>query len=84
MYSFKTFKILLASIICTLLTANTATAQEDSRVEFSGFARVVAGYLNDSDASYNGYDNSPDILNESLLGLRADIHATDSLTIQYG
>lgn len=53
----------------------------DERVEFSGFARIVAGYLDEEAASFEGYDDNISLSEQSLLGLQADIHLTDTLTV---
>lgn len=49
-------------------------AEEDkfADLEVSGFARLVAGVLDDNHAAYEGYDNSLSFSERSLLGLQMD------------
>ena len=57
------------------------SAESDDNLQFSGFARVVVGYLDDAQADYLNYDNSISIDNESLIGLQADYKIIDYLAI---
>lgn len=57
------------------------SAESDDNLQFSGFARVVVGYLDDAQADYLNYDNSISIDNESLIGLQADYQIIDDLAI---
>lgn len=60
---------------------SSAFAQEDDEaLRFSGFARVVLGYFDDSNATYLGYDNSLSVNQQSLIGLQADYQITDKLS----
>lgn len=54
-------------------------AEDIEKIQFSGFARLVLGYLDDKDASYLDYDNSLSIDKESLIGLQVDYQALDNL-----
>lgn len=54
-------------------------AASEDKLQFSGFARVVAGYLDDESAEYLNYDNTLSIDNESLIGLQADYQIADDL-----
>jgi len=54
-------------------------AEDDDKLQFSGFARLVLGYLDDKDANYLDYDNSLRIDKESLIGFQIDYQAFDSL-----
>ena len=67
-----------SSLICLPVWAQDFM---DDRVEFSGFARVVAGYLDEEMASFEGYDDSISFSEQSLIGLQADIRLTDTLTV---
>ncbi|MDO6559898.1 porin [Paraglaciecola chathamensis] len=69
--------------ICLLLGSYTcfASAQAEDNLQFSGFARVVMGYLDDSNAEYLGYDNSISLEQETLIGLQADYQLSDSFSI---
>ena len=50
------------------------------RVRFSGFARLVGGYLDDGDANYQGYDNAISFGQHSLFALQTDIELTETLS----
>ena len=50
------------------------------RVHFSGFARLVGGYLDDGDANYQGYDNAISFGQHSLLALQTDVELTETLS----
>lgn len=69
--------------ICLLLGSYTcfANAQAEDNLQFSGFARVVMGYLDDSNAEYAGYDDSISLGEQSLLGLQADYQFNETLSI---
>ena len=69
--------------ICLLLGSYTcfASAQAEDNLQFSGFARVVMGYLDDSNAEYAGYDDSISLGEQSLLGLQADYQFNETLSI---
>lgn len=76
----KLAKALIAVCSSFVLVVANVHADDDAKAEFSGFARIVAGYLNNDTASYGGYENSLNFSPESLLGLRADIPLNDSLS----
>ena len=50
------------------------------RIRFSGFARLVGGYLDDGDAIYQGYDNSVSFGQHSLLALQTDVELAETLS----
>ena len=50
------------------------------RVRFSGFARLVGGYLDDGDAIYQGYDDAISFGQHSLLALQTDVELTETLS----
>ena len=50
------------------------------RVRFSGFARLVGGYLDDGKANYQGYDDAISFGQHSLLALQTDIELTETLS----
>ena len=73
--------VLRALVVClsfslSTFLANTATPNP---LEFSGFARVIMGYLDDENAEYVGYDNSISIDQQSLLGLQADYRLSEEI-----
>lgn len=70
----------LILISCFLLCIRSVSAVEEN-LEFSGFARVVAGYTNANDNTYNGYDDNVRFNSESLLGLRFDYKVNDKINL---
>jgi hypothetical protein len=67
--------------LSAVLAPSIALAQDNlsERIEFSGFARVVAGYLDEDSASYQGYSNNLSLSEQSLVALQADIKITDTI-----
>lgn len=56
-------------------------ATEPSGIEFSGFARLVAGYLNTDEASFEGYENKVSLSEKSLLGFQVDYAFSSQLSV---
>jgi hypothetical protein len=56
-------------------------AKTDDALQFSGFARVVLGYLDESNATYFGYDEGISFDQQSLIGLQADYQLLDNLSV---
>lgn len=54
---------------------------EESRVEFSGFARAVVGHLDDDNLSFLGYDDQYSFGEQSLFALRGDISLNDKVSL---
>lgn len=63
-----------------LLSASAFSKSVDERLEFSGFTRVVLGYLDESNATYLGYGNSLSLSQQSLLAVQADYQIHDKLS----
>lgn len=74
-------KLGLALIIAS--TSNISIADEDfyDRFEFSGFARVIGGYLDTNKAEYEGYSNSLSLEEQTLVALQSDVRITNSLSV---
>lgn len=72
---------ILISCFAILSWTPTLHAKTEDNLQFSGFARVVMGYLDDKDAEYLGYDNSISVDQESLIGLQVDYQFIDSLSV---
>ncbi|XQW86984.1 hypothetical protein ACOYR1_11935 [Thalassotalea piscium] len=71
-----------SSALCFFLSFSTsASAETEDKLHFSGFARVIMGYLDDENAEYIGYDNSVSLNQQSLLGLQADYQFNDKLSV---
>ncbi|MGS2719594.1 hypothetical protein ACVCDT_03335 [Paraglaciecola aestuariivivens] len=51
------------------------------KVKFSGFARLVGGYLDEQDATYLSYGNQLSFSEQSLLALQADASFTDTISL---
>ncbi len=52
----------------------------ENDVEFSGFARLIAGTTLDSDVEYEGYKDQLNIKPDSLIGLQVDFRISDTLS----
>jgi hypothetical protein len=67
-----------------ILVCSSPVHAVDNEIEVSGFARVVAGYLDDKNADYLGYDNTISIDQQSLFGLQVEwpVSAKLSFTTQ--
>ena len=75
----NTFVLLISLLLPSV--AHYAEAEEEDKLQFSGFTRVVLGYLDDKDAEYVGYDNSVSFDQQSLIGLQADYTFNDQLSL---
>lgn len=56
-------------------------AETEDKLKFSGFTRIVMGYLDEKNAKYLNYGNSISINNESLIGLQIDYQIADKLAL---
>ena len=50
------------------------------RVQFSGFARLVGGYLDAGEVHYQGYNDTLSLGQHSLLALQTDVELTETLS----
>jgi hypothetical protein len=64
-----------------LFVAPTLHAETEDKLQLSGFARAILGYLDDENAEYVGYDNSISANQQSLLGLQAEYLFNDELSV---
>lgn len=71
----------LACLMAFNAIADENAIEKPSDLEISGFGRIVAGYLNDENAAYEGYENSVSISQQSLVALQADYALTESLSM---
>jgi len=70
------------SFLTLLLFSHSAFCkQANDKLELSGFTRVVLGYLDDSDASYLGYENNFSLSQQSLIAIQADYQILDNLSL---
>ena len=63
-----------------LFSGESLFGRLSDRVRFSGFARLVGGYLDDGDANYQGYDNAISFGQHSLFALQTDVELTETLS----
>ncbi|MCF4008827.1 porin [Rheinheimera sp. UJ63] len=77
MFSHYTKSLLIAAL---LLCPSLAQAQE-SGFEWSGFGRVVAGYLAEDGMIYGGYDDELSLKPNSLLGLQGEWQFDSKLSL---
>lgn len=72
--------LILSPLICAKEKNNT-----NQNIDFSGFARLVVGKLNEKHAKYFNYDDNIDFKQQTLLGLQASYKFTPriSLTTQF-
>ncbi|MGS2719397.1 hypothetical protein [Paraglaciecola aestuariivivens] len=79
------FKSVISAFLATccvwLISAPQNLAHANDDLQFSGFARVVLGYLDDENAQYLGYQDKLSIDNQSLIGLQADYQFSDKLAL---
>jgi hypothetical protein len=71
---------LLACGLASMIDMPTVQAEVLDDLEFSGFARIVAGYIDDEHAEFNGYENKVSLNQQSLIGLQADYQIIDNLS----
>lgn len=64
-------------------TASSRSTIFDAKdaIEFSGFGRIVGGYLDDEGLEFQHYTNSLSFTEQTLLALRIDAHINDSLKL---
>jgi hypothetical protein len=68
-------------LLISLLLACTQAAKANEDFEFSGFARVVGGQINQDNAEFSGYGDSFSLSEQSLIALRGDYQLSDSLSV---
>ena len=72
---------LSAALLCSCLLASPAALASSEKLEISGFGRVIAGFTDDADVSFEGYENELSFQEQTLLALQVDYHLLDNLTI---
>jgi hypothetical protein len=73
--------IVLSALFSLAVIPSWVQADISDRVEISGFGRVMAGYLDEKSAEFEGYSNHLSFSQQSLLALQADATITDSLSL---
>ncbi|WP_372861257.1 hypothetical protein [Pseudoalteromonas sp.] len=62
-----------------LALSHFSTVAED--LEFSGYVRVIGGYLDEERAKYKGYDDNVNFEPASLMGLQADYYLNEQWSV---
>jgi hypothetical protein len=73
--------LLLASLLTLIALPSKAESEFQERFDFSGFGRIVGGYLDDDGASYEGYTNKVSFSTQSLFALQTDVKITDKIRL---
>jgi len=68
-------------LLSSLLATSSIALAEENKLQFSGFARIILGHLDDENAEYVGYGNNLSIDKQSLLALQADYKFNDKLSL---
>lgn len=71
---------ILIAVCVSLTSTSVVYADYDDNLQFSGFARVVGGYIDDADAKFNGYENKVSLGQQSLIGVQVDYQITDNIS----
>ena len=70
------------SFLTLLLFSHSALSNPvNEKLEFSGFTRVVLGYLDETNATYLGYDDNLSLSQQSLIAIQADYQILDNLSL---
>lgn len=69
------------SVILYLFCGFSTYSVSADDIEISGFARVVAGYLDESNADYLGYSDKVSLTQQSLVGLQGDWQLSSQVSI---
>ncbi|MEP1448949.1 MAG: hypothetical protein ABJK37_22790 [Paraglaciecola sp.] len=78
----KPTKAVTLSIVLLLSSMpNYAAANDQDKLQFSGFTRLILGHLDDKNAEYVGYDNSISMDQQSLIGLQADYAFNNEISL---
>ena len=64
-----------------LFGTSSVSAETEDALQLSGFARVVLGHLDETHATYLGYDDGLSLSQQSLIGLQADYQIFDQLSV---
>jgi hypothetical protein len=73
--------IILSALISSVAIPSYALADFSDRIEFSGFGRVIGGYMDDKGAKYEGYTNHLSFSQQSLFALQSDLEITETLSL---
>ncbi|WP_233267337.1 hypothetical protein [Paraglaciecola sp. L3A3] len=70
-----------SSLVLFSCWMSSLQAETNDKLQFSGFARVIAGYLNEEHGTFLGYDDSISFTEQTLLGLQLDYQVMDNLSV---
>ena len=71
----------LATILCSLAAPSFASTALSERIEFSGFGRLIGGYLDEKSVEYDGYSDNLSFSQQSLFALQTDVTVTEKLSL---
>ena len=76
------YRSLVTKVGCWLMLMPAAVLADHGRegFEFSGFARVVAGFLDEPDSPFNGYDDGVSLGQQSLVAVQPSFNFTSELS----
>lgn len=73
--------LILFTLMSVITCSSIASSDISDRVELSGFARVIGGYLDEESAKYQGYSDAISLSQQSLFALQGDVKFTDNLSL---
>lgn len=71
----------LVTLLSVVAPSSLALSDISERVEFSGFGRLIGGYLDEKSADFDGYSNNLSFSQQSLFALQTDVTITDTLSL---
>jgi len=71
----------LATVLCSLAAPSFASTALSERIEFSGFGRLIGGYLDEKSVEYDGYSDNLSLSQQSLFALQTDVTVTEKLSL---
>jgi hypothetical protein len=71
----------IAALLSVLAPHSFASSDLSDRVEFSGFGRLIGGYLDENSANYDGYSDDLSFSQQSLFALQTDVTITETLSM---
>ena len=76
------FLTITSSALLFLLCFSPITyAGNEDNLQFSGFARLLMGYVDDKNVEYVGYENNVSFDQQSLLGFQADYKLSEEFSV---
>lgn len=75
------FIALLSTSCLTVLPISSSALASELETKFSGYARIVAGILDESDTKYANYSNELSLDKQSLIGLQGQVIVNKQLSV---